>query len=160
MKKFLGIFAVFGAVLLLSGCGGSKADYVCTAKIEEDGQKAEVEFDVTLDNDEKVKSVDVTFEFDNEDYAKQMYAMFNMMNSFAEDESQKIDVSQSGKKVTIKNYEKISSQEDDDYDDDYDYGDDDYDTDEDSLGNIVGMTKEEFKKALEGMSSAADVSCK
>ena len=144
MKKVLGILLVFGA-LLLTGCGGSsKYDYVCTAKVEDGDERAEVEFGIKLEND-KVKTVDLTYIFETEEYAKQMYSVFNMINQFAEDESQKIDVTQSGKEVLIKNYEKISSENEDD---------------EDSMGNLVGMTKEEFKEALEKMPTASNISCK
>ena len=145
MKKVLGLLVVFGGVLLLTGCGGSsKYDYVCTAKVEDGDQKADVEFGIKLKND-KIDTVDLTYKFETEEYAQQMYAVFNMINQFAQDDSQKIDVTQTGKEVLVKNYEKISSEEEDD---------------EDSMGNLVGMTKEEFKEALEKMPTASGISCK
>ena len=143
MKKLYGLLVVVFAVVLLTGCGGSKNGFKCTAKLEENGESAEVEFDVKLDDAEKVKTVDVTFAFESEDYANQMYTMYEWYNSMVE-EDQKIDVSKSGKKITIKNYEKIQSDEDE----------------EGSMGNIVGLTKDEFKKSLEEVETATSVSCK
>ena len=147
MKKLYGFLAVLLAGVLLTGCG-SKSDFKCTAKMEENGQTAEAEFDITLDSNDKIKSLDVTMEFEDEETAKQLKAMYDWLNSMAESENDKVDFSQSGKKVTIKNYEKIFS------------SDSDEEVDEDDMGNVVGMSKDEFKTKLESMPSIKDVSCK
>ena len=143
MKKVLGLLVLVIGVFALTGCGGSKSDFTCTAKMEDSGESAKVEFNATLDDNDKIKTLDVTFDFEKEETATQMYTMYNWYNSMVEDESQKIDVSQKGSKITIKNYEKIASSDD-----------------EDEMGNVVGMSKDDFKKFLEQTESATEVSCK
>lgn len=150
MKKLYGFLIVAFGVVLLTGCGGSKSDFKCTAKMEENGETAEAEFNIKLDENEKVKSIDVTLEFEKEEYVTQLSTMYTWYNSMLEDEDQKIDFTVSGKKMTIKNYEKLANTE----------TDDDDDNDNESLTNVVGMTKDQFKATLEKMDTVKDVSCK
>lgn len=162
MKKLYGLLIIFAGVLLLSGCGNNteknnesnkekedvKEKYICTAHLEENDNSAEGSFEATLDDDGKVESVDVIFDFESKEYADQLVTMVNFVNAMTEDESKKIVIKQDGNKVTIKNYEKMSGDEEE------------VDDDEVSLTNIVGMTKEEFKAALEKMETTSDVVCK
>lgn len=147
MKKIYGVLVLVLGVVLLTGCGGGKSNgFKCTAIAEENGQKAEVTFDVTTDDDGKVKTADVTFDYESKDYADQTVSTINFINAYSDDEN-KIEFKQDGKKVIIKNYEKLSALNDNE-------------DDEDSIGNIVGLTKDELQKAIDKMPSASNVSCK
>ena len=147
MKKIYGVLVLVLGVVLLTGCGGEKSNgFKCTATAEEDGQKAEVTFDVTTDDDGKVKTADVTFDYESKDYADRTVSTINFINAYYDDEN-KIEFKQDGKKIIIKNYEKLSALNDNE-------------DDEDSIGNIVGLTKDELQKAINKMPSASNVSCK
>lgn len=127
MKKLFGLSLI--SLLVLTGCGSSNS-LTCTGSAEENGQKVEMELKADFDKDDKLESVKATMTFDDEETAKQMCSLFELANGAAEDD-QKIDYECSGKKVTIKGYEKMLEME--------------------------GTTKEEFKKEME---SEEDVTCK
>ena len=120
MKKVL--FGL-GACLLLAGCGnGNKV--VCTGTEEEDGVKVTMEVTATLKN-EKVNGVSATMSFSDKKTAEQYCSIFELANSMSEDEQ--VDVKCDGKKIIFADYTQMSS------------GDDE----------IIGLSKEEFIKAME-----------
>ena len=131
-KYFLGlIVSVFGLVLL-TGCGGGSSNKVtCTADLKEgDTKYGTAEIIAELDGSDKVKSATMTMNIDDEKMAQQVYGMFTLMNSFAENDSQKIDAKLDGKKITIKNLEAYMSQNE-------------------SGEKLIGMSKADFIKAME-----------
>lgn len=139
MKKLLGLVVLFGAVVLLTGCGGGKT-YTCTAKVTENGVTYTGKIIASLDGDDKVKGYDIEMIFEDEDAAKQTYAVYEWVNSYAQSEEDKINAKLSGKKITIKDADKLDS------------------GDEDEV-SYVGLTKEEFKKAAEQNSEGAEFKC-
>lgn len=157
MKKIYSFFVISLFALLLVGCG-EKAEnnenkekevknFVCNAIVEDEQQKANVEFTANLDDEDKIKTLDVVFDFDTEEYAQQMVYVLSFINNATDEPEKKIDVKQDGTKVIIKNYEKITDEPSDD-------------DDEDALRNVVGMTKAEFETALKNMKAVSEVSCK
>ena len=154
MKKLYGALVLVLGVVLLTGCGSSSSksnSFTCTAKVEENGQKADVTFEVKTDDNGKSVSADAIFDYESKDYADQMVSTINFVNAYSSDDT-KIDFTQDGKKITIKDYHKLVAQNEVDEDEDEDDGS--------TLSNIVGLTKDEFKKTLEKMDEAKDVSCK
>ncbi len=130
MKKglLLVFVSVFGLVLL-TGCGGSGNKVTCSADLKEGDEKyGTAEITAEFDDSDKVKSVSMVMNLKDEDTAQQVYAMFTLANSFTEDESQKIDAKLDGKKITISNYEAMSSDDEE---------------------KIVGMSKDDFIKKME-----------
>ena len=83
-----------------------KKEVVCSGKIEEDGKTYEVRITGTLDNN-KVSAVKASMIF----------------NSFAEDDSKKIDYKCDGTTLTIEKYQNMADSEDE---------------------SPIGKTKEEF----------------
>ena len=144
MKKGLLLLfvSVFGLVLL-TGCGDSGKKVTCTADMEgEDGKKAgTAEIVAELDDSDKVKAVSATMEFDDADYASQAYGMISLMNAFMEgqEDAVKIDAKLDGKKLTINNFDAYM------------------DSDEET--KMIGMTKDDFIKAMES-NEEMKASCK
>lgn len=100
MKKTLKtlLVAAFMLVILLAltGCGNK---LVATRETEEMGMKMEEKIEVSFKKD-KVNKVKMTYTFDDKDTAEAMAGILKMGMSMA-DEDMKIDVKQSGKKVTM-----------------------------------------------------------
>ena len=108
MKKYLFLIPVL--LLVLTGCG--KKQVVCTAKVDEGGQKFEGKIVGTL-KDDKIDSVSVSMKFDDEETAKQMCSLFELANSFAEKEEDKVDFKCKGKEITLNSLEAMDSSLDD-----------------------------------------------
>lgn len=141
-KYFLGlIVSVFGLVLL-TGCGGSSGKKVtCTADLNENGTNyGTAEIIAKLNDSDKVTGASMVMKIKDETYAQQIYAMFTLVNSMAQDESQKIDAKLDGKTITINNLEAYMN------------------ATEEGKG-LVGMSKEDFIKAIESDESMKAV-CK
>ncbi len=118
MKK--GIVFLVASLLLLSACG--KKEVVCSGKIEEDGKTYEVRITGTLDNN-KVSAVKASMIFGDTETADQFCSIMSLANSFAEDDSKKIDYKCDGTTLTIENYQNMADSEDE---------------------SPIGKTKEEF----------------
>ena len=134
-KKFLyGIVAFGFGALLLTGCGGSSNKVVCSGDFKEGGQKiASGEIAATLDDSDKVKDVSATMTFEDEQTAT---AYQQLMEEFGSS-GLGIKATRSGKKVTISNYDVLSSSAED---------------------SLVGVSKADFIKAME--SDGSGLSCK
>ena len=124
MKK--GILLGLASLFILTGCGGNKV--VCTGKMDEAGMKAEVKVTATLKSD-KVSNIAADMTFDDESTAKSYCSLFELANSFAEKEEDKISFECKGKTISFKDYSKMV--------------DDDEDT------KIIGMSKADFIKEME-----------
>ena len=134
MKKYF--LVVFCALLLfiVTGCG-SKNQVVCSGTMEEDGEKFEAEVIGEFDKDDKLTTVTMTEDAGSKEKADQVCAMYN---AFAGEMPEGVSVSCSGSKVTIKGYEKFDEEDEDE---------------------IVGKTKDEFKKLMED-ESEGKLTCK
>lgn len=114
MKKLF-TFALLGlSMVMLTGCG--KNQITCTGSEEQDGQKIELKVTATP-KDGKVTEAEATMTFENEDTAKQMCALFEMANGFAEDRK-KIDIKCDGKSLTVGNYLQMQDNEKTEYTED------------------------------------------
>ena len=122
MKKFLVLSL---GVLLLAGCGKSNK-VTCSGDVEEGGQKYSMKVTGYLEND-KVKTIDAVMEFSSKEEAQTMCGLMSLANGFAEKEKQKIDVKCDGKKMTIKGFEKV-------------------DSNDEGESKLANLTKEEFIK--------------
>lgn len=135
MKK-LGALLIVGT-LFLTGCGGNKV--VCSSTIKEDGHTYGMKITAKM-KDNKVSSIDAEMNFDTEDSANEMCSTLALINGFTSNDNEKLDYKCSGKKITIKNYEKLASSDDD---------------------KLVGLTKDEFVKTMtEDTSEDNKVTCK
>lgn len=133
MKKYF--LVVFCTLLLLAvtGCG-NKNQVVCTGSMSEGGVDVKAEMVADFDKDDKLTSVTVTEDLGDKEKADQMCALFK---AFMPADSG-VDISCSGSKVTIKGYENMADDEED---------------------KMVGMTKEEFKAAME-QEAEGEITCK
>ena len=127
MKKLLGIGVLFVGVLLLTGCGGGNK-LTCSATYSEGGESMTQTLVAHLDKDNKVESYDLEYEMSNQESADTLYSMYSSFEG--------VEVSKSGKTVTIKNAQKM----------------------EGSDMEIVGMTKDEVKELI--TASDSSVTCK
>ena len=150
MKKMYLLLAVLvcGA-LFLTACGSSN-NLVCSGDMMENGQKVgTTEIEVEFDGDDKVKNASVTMAFEDEEYASQMYGMIELVIGFAKSSGQEVpdlDMKKDGKKIIIGNYAALTQLESDD---------------EENSENIIGMTREEFKKYIEDSNDESQtVTCK
>ena len=134
MKKYF--LVVFCALLLfiVTGCGSSN-QVKCTGSMEEDGQKFEAEVIGEFDKDDKLTTVTMIEDVGDKEKADQVCAMYN---AFASQMPEGVKVSCSGSKVTITGYEKMDEEDED---------------------QIVGKTKDEFKKLMEE-ESEGKLTCK
>lgn len=148
MKKlYLGAVAGVSALALLTGCGGSKNQVVCSATMEEDGQKATAEVVAELDSNDKIKDATISYKFDDQDAADQFYSMYQMLVSMSEQSGEKldIDIKKSGKTITISNYAALEAMQSEDEDSE----------------KLIGMSKDDFIKKVESDNSdGAKWSCK
>ncbi len=130
MKK--GILFGLVCLFILTGCGnGNKV--VCKGKLDEAGMKADMTVTATIKSD-KVDKVSASMTFDSKDTAKQYCSLFEMANSFAEDD-EKVDFKCDGKTLTFENYSDFAGEDDE----------------------IIGMSKADFIKEME---KTDGVSCK
>ena len=134
MKK-LGALLIVGT-LLLTGCGNK---VVCSSTVKDGDKTAKIKITANMKNN-KVSSVNAEMNFDSEDTAKQTCSSLELINSFNTDESKKLDFKCKGKKITIKDYDKLGSDDED---------------------KLVGLTKDEFiKKMTENSDEESKVTCK
>ena len=127
MKKLLGLGVLFVGVLLLTGCGdGNKL--TCTATYSEGGESMTQKLVAHLDKDDKVESYDLIYEMSDQESADTLYSMYSSVDG--------LEVSKSGKTITIKNAQAMEGSE----------------------MNIIGMTKDEVKELI--TASDSSVTCK
>ena len=137
MKKcFLFVFCAL-LLFVVTGCG-NKNQVTCTGEMTEDGVTMKAEVIGEFDKDDKLTTVTMIEDLGDKEKADQLCAMYN---AFASQMPEGVSVSCSGSKVTIKGYEKMD--EDEESDDE----------------KMVGMTKDEFKAAIE-KDSEGKVTCK
>ena len=133
MKKYF--LVVFCALLLfvVTGCG-NKNEVKCTGTMSEGGVNVTAEIIGEFDDNDKLTTVTMIEDLGDKEKADQMCAL---VKAFMPADSG-VDVSCSGSKVTIKGYEKMADDEDE---------------------QVIGMTKEEFKQAMES-EAEGQVTCK
>ena len=122
MKK--GILLGIASLFIVTGCGNK---VVCTSKVDDAGMKAEVKVTAAFKGD-KVNKVAAEMTFDDEKTAKSYCSLFELANSFAEKEEDKVSFDCKGKTISIKDYSKMADDED---------------------NKIIGMKKADFIKAME-----------
>jgi hypothetical protein len=133
MKKYFLMVLCALLLLVVTGCG-NKNQVVCTGSMSEGGVEVKAEMVAEFDKDDKLTTVTVTEDLGDKEKADQMCALFK---AFVPADSG-VDISCSGSKVTIKGYENMADDEED---------------------KMIGMTKEEFKKAMQEETKGA-VTCK
>lgn len=102
MKKLYGLFVIFGATLLLAGCGGSNT-FTCSLTETNGDEEMTQEVVMTLDKDGKVESYDLVLTMASEESAEAMATFYESAGD--------ITVKRSGKEVTIKDAQKIEEEE-------------------------------------------------
>ena len=109
MKKiYFGVISLV-AVLLITGCGSSNK-VVCTASIDEQGQKYDAEMTAKFDENDKIENVSFTMTFTTEEEAKLIYRQYEEMMRLAEQFAQQgqqvpqFEIKNDGKKITIGDY--------------------------------------------------------
>ena len=124
MKKYF--LVVFCALVLfvVTGCG-SKNQVKCSGKLSEGEMNILAEVIADFDKDDKLTDATISYELDDEDTATQYCSLFKLM----QDEEKGVTVTCSGKKITIKGYANLDSEEEED--------------------SVVGKTKEEFIKYMQ-----------
>ena len=132
MKKYLFLIPVL--LLVLTGCG--KKQVVCSAKVDEGGQKYEAKITGTL-KDDKIDSVSVSMKFDDEETAKQMCSLFELANNFAEKEEDKVDFKCKGKEITLNSFDALFDAED---------------------TKVIGLTSDEFVELV--TKNSPETTCK
>ena len=132
MKKYFLI--VFCALLLLvTGCG-SKNQVKCTGTMKEGDQEIKAEIIGNFDENDKLTTVTLIEDVGSKETADQYCSLYKAF--MTADSGMSINCS--GSKITIEGYEKMADDDDE---------------------QIVGKTKEEFKKAMEE-ESEGQVTCK
>lgn len=134
MKK-ISILICISLLLLLTGCGKKKSnEVVCTGYMDEDEVRLGMTVTAKLAND-KVSNASVKITFDDEDTAKDYCDLFNLANSYSE-ENEKISFKCSSKEIVFDDYSSILSTDDDE--------------------TIIGKTKDDFVKYM----IEQDLTCK
>ncbi len=126
MKKV--VVLGLASLCLLTGCGNK---VVCKGTQKESGKKVTMKVTATMKSD-KVDKVSAKMTFSDKKDATEMCGLMELANSFAEKDSDKIDVKCKGKTIEIKDYAKMSGE------------------------STKGMKKADFIKAME----AQDLTCK
>lgn len=103
MKKYLLILPL---LLLSIGCG-KKNEVVCTVENEEDGVTTEII--ATLDNKDKVQDAKIKMTFNDEKLAEKMCSTFELTNSYAEKEEDKLEFKCSGKSIEMSANDLVGS---------------------------------------------------
>ena len=129
MKKYLLVVFCVALLFIVTGCG-NKNSVTCSGKM--DGNEAEVIAE--FDGNDKLTTITATQDLGSKESADQYCTLYSSM--LPADSG--ISVSCSGSKVTIKGFEKMMDDEED---------------------SMVGMTKEQFKQAMEA-DSEGQVTCK
>jgi len=127
MKKyFLGLFCA--VLLFVTGCG-NKNQVKCTGEMEEAGMKMKQEIVAVFDDNNIFKDATATMDLGSKETADQFCGLYKMFS----DSAKGVEISCSGTKVTIKGFENLDSDEED----------------EDTEDSPIGKTKEEFIKLME-----------
>ena len=123
MKKYL--FVLMCAILLVAvGCG-NKNQVKCTGTQTEGGVTIKGEIIADLDQDNKVTGATASYDLGDETSANQYCSLMKLM----ENTEKGVSVNCSGSKITIKGYENIDADEEED--------------------SIIGITKEEFIEKMQ-----------
>lgn len=131
MKKL--VFVLGLGLFLMTGCG--KKELTCTGTVDEEGVKVNMEVTAKF-KDDKVNEVSAVMSFDDEEMTKQYCSLFELANSFEEDETKKIKYTCKEKSIVFENYAQV------------------VETDEEV--KITGVTEEEFRKQMETL----ELTCK
>lgn len=115
MKKTIKQLALIAIMLLLvfslAGCGSK---LVATKTEETENGKVNYKYVIEFKKDE-LKNIEMTTEYEDKEKADEAMGIFEMMNSFAEKDEDKINVKQDGKKLIIvldaKQFENLSDAE-------------------------------------------------
>ena len=152
-KMYLFALTLLCGVLFLTACGGSSNKMTCSGDMKEGDQKVgSAEIVAEFDDDDKVKNASISIEFEDADTASQMYAFMQLGISFAKAQAEEegkdfpdIKMNLDGKKLTIDDYASFASMSADE---------------EDGEPNIIGMTRDEFKKYIEENNDDGVFTCK
>jgi len=134
MKKYFLVAICALLLFVVTGCG-NKNQVKCTGTMSENGVEVTAEAIGEFDKDDKLTSVTVIEDLGDKEKADQMCALFK---AFMPADSG-VDISCSGSKVTIKGYENMSKEDDED--------------------KMIGMSKADFIKAMEE-ESEGNLTCK
>ena len=134
MKKVVFLIAI--CALFLTGCG-SKDKLVCSGKTDMMGYSVEAKVTAEFKND-KVSDVKAELVFDDEDTAKSMCSMFELANSMAGSEEEKMSIECKGKSLVFKDFSQLIE-------------------DEETNEKVIGMSKADFIKEME---ETENVTCK
>ena len=93
IKQFILILIMFFLVLTLSGCGNK---LIATKKEDGTTIKYEIKF-----NKNKVSNVKMTAEYESQEYADEEYQTFELINSLASSEEDKLKFKKEGKTVIM-----------------------------------------------------------
>ena len=135
MKKYLSAALVFVfGVLFLTGCGSSGNKVVCSGETATDSGTYKGELTATI-KDDKVSEVSAVFEFSTEErsFSKNLINLLKLAEAFMAEGSD-LGISNSGKKVTVKNMTEMLKDATDE---------------EGNPVTVIGATKEEFIKYAE-----------
>ena len=129
MKKYFLVFLC--AVLVLTGCG-KKNEVTCSKTVTEDGQTITMSVVAHLDDNQKITTADLVYDFADKTYADSFCSLAKLGGDTSK-------VTCDGSKITIKDMDNMSS---DDEDDDSE--------------KVAGKTKDDFVKEAK----EAGYSCK
>lgn len=112
MKKTIKQILLIGVLLILvfalTGCGNKM---VATKTIDEDGVKAKLRYEIKF-KDNKVSNIKMMTEYESKEDADEAYESLDFINTLAEKEEDKYDITQDGNKVIISldhdQYSKLS----------------------------------------------------
>ena len=150
-KMFLGIISII-TILFVTGCG-SKNQLVCTASINEQGQKYDAEMTVKFNDNDKVEKVSFIMTFSTEEEAKLIYREYEEMLKLAEQFAQQgqqmpqFDIKNEGKKIIIEDYAAFVKLA-------FEGGGQEGAPEREAKDELIGMSKENFKKNMESDSEA------
>ena len=124
MKNLLKVFFVALFVFVLAGCGNSKNTVTCTAKMNEEGFEATGEVVAEFDSADKLVDATAAYIFNDSTTASTYCSLFKLF----EDESKEITVECNDKKVLIKGFAKLDSEDEED--------------------SMIGLYKDDFIKLM------------
>lgn len=123
-KHLILITILICTIILLTGCGNR---LIATKETEDNGMKVKIEYDMKFKKD-IVDTIKMTSTYENEEDAETIYKSYEFINSFAENEEEKINVQKEENKIIItltsKQFQELEEEE-------------------------IGLTKDEIKKSLE-----------
>ena len=125
MKKYFLVVFCVALLFVVAGCS-KKNQVTCSATHTEDGITIKGEVVADLDKDNKITGATASYELNDETTAQQYCSLLKLM----ENTEKGVKVNCSGKKITIEGYANVDSEDENDKE-------------------IIGMTKEDFVKAME-----------